>query len=715
MSAAPKFEVERYIAPDDDGTTYWGYTMFGTAINGAVVADLNDITDFYSAGWTGSDYPNATASVQFWNEATGSIEQASTGSESLSERGCWITLIGSQTPTMLTSGALHDHKLGGAAKTFTVTRQGPNAEYAGWNMLFNPYQAKLDWDSLYNGANSNSAVIEDQFAIWDTQKKRYRRYGTSTAGVSWSNEQEAAEDSTSMRYIEPGQAFWVRVLDGVSSGTVSIDASMINNDAASVGFIRSEAEESAEVLLEVENAFGATRTLLRFAEDGSASGYVDGDMSFMYSSSVNAGEAALVVDGERYVAKHLPLEPFELDLFVESLMNWATTIRVVYVSGGAGFCAHIADNETGEVLVLEEGAEMEYTLPQTTAADGRFTLHSVPFAAAQGIAPECPDSESGMIVMELGEAVADLTVTDYNTLDIVATLYQETGTVELPIAPGEYAIMVLADEETSYCRGGRRQVVVAPGEQPELLGVEAIVSDCNEGMAALEFELYGGGTFETELMQGNASVWQGSLSPGEHMLEDIIPGEYILKVDHACLETFQFVSLLDEDAPQISLDYNGFVQADASGGAWLHADCPLCTFGDGYGYTWLLDGVEVGENGPLEVRVEEVGTYSIELVTYGFACTVSESFEMIVGKYLTSMEEGIQWIGLMDGDMGMVFAREFKNVTFRWYDASGRLLDEGLIPNGLGEVYIDAPDTRGWVSLELRNADGWVARWNGVR
>ena len=93
MSAAPKFEVERYIAPDDDGTTYWGYTMFGTAINGAVVADLNDITDFYSAGWTGSDYPNATASVQFWNEATGSIEQASTGSESLSERGCWITLI----------------------------------------------------------------------------------------------------------------------------------------------------------------------------------------------------------------------------------------------------------------------------------------------------------------------------------------------------------------------------------------------------------------------------------------------------------------------------------------------------------------------------------------------------------------------------------------------------------------------------------------------
>ena len=438
-------------------------------------------------------------------------------------------------------------------------------------------------------------------------------------------------------------------------------------------------------------------------------------MSHRESSAIKAGEMAFIADGQNYVAKKLPLEPFEGDLLVRSRANIPSTIRVLEVIGQPHVCAHIMDNHTGEILVLEEGEELDFIPNVNGSEEGRFTLRSVPFATVEGIAPECPDSESGMIVMELGEAVADLTVMDYNTLDIVATLYQETGTVELPIAPGEYAIMVLADEETSYCRGGRRQVVVAPGEQPELLGVEPIVSDCNEGMAALEFELYGGGSFETELMQGNTSVWQSALPPGEHMLEDIIPGEYVLKVDHVCLETFEFVSLLDEDAPQISLDYSGFVQAEASGGAWLHAECPVCTFGDGYGYTWLLDGVEVGENGPLEVRVEEVGTYAIELVTYGFACTVSESFEIIVGKYLTSMEEGVQWIGLMDGEMGMVFAREFKNVKFRWYDASGRLLEEGMISNGMGEVYIDAPSTRGWVSLELRNSEGLIARWNGIR
>ena len=62
-------------------------------------------------------------------------------------------------------------------------------------------------------------------------------------------------------------------------------------------------------------------------------------------------------------------------------------------------------------------------------------------------------------------------MTNYETMEVAAALYQETGTVEVPMAPGEYAVMVDAYEGTSLCRGGRRQVVIAPGEQPELLGI----------------------------------------------------------------------------------------------------------------------------------------------------------------------------------------------------------------------------------------------------
>ena len=150
-----------------------------------------------------------------------------------------------------------------------------------------------------------------------------------------------------------------------------------------------------------------------------------------------------------------------------------------------------------------------------------------------------------MIVVELGEAVADVTVTNYETMELAATLFQETGTVEIPMGPGEYAIMVDAYEGTSLCRGGRRQVSIAPGEQPELLGLEPMPSDCNEGMASLAFELYGSGDYGTTLMQGSTRCGRISFRPVSTCWRASRQGNYVLKVDHVCLETYEFVSLLD--------------------------------------------------------------------------------------------------------------------------------------------------------------------------
>jgi hypothetical protein len=620
---------------------------------------------------------------------------------------------GSQSPTMLSVGALNDHKIGGVSKTFTVTRQGPSAEFEGWNMIFNPYQAILDWNALIDG-EGNGSVIEDQFAIYDTQEKRFRRYGKSTAGVSWSNDAEAGADSIAMRYINPGQAFWVRVKDGVSSATLTLTPSMIDNDAVAVDYIRNEEAGKSEVLLEVENAYGANRVLLTFSETGSIEEYREGDMSYIRSSSIRSGEAAIMVGDQKYIAKQLPLDAMDGELYVESKANFVTTLRVVEVLGEMPLCVHILDNETGELLVLQEGEELEFTLPSDAAEEGRFTLHSVPFGRAEGLSPECPDSEEGMIVMELGEAVADLTVTDYSSMEVVSTLYQQTGTVEMPIAPGEYAIMVLADEESSLCRGGRRQVLVAPGEQPELLGIDAMPAECNEGMASLAFELYGAGSFETALMQGNEEVWSETLEPGEHTLTDIVPGDYVLKVDHTCLQDFEWVSLWDGDMPNVEVDAPSFVQAETDGGAWIEAECMGCTFGDGYGYFWTLDGELVGENEPLAVRVESVGTYAIELNTYGFACDVEFETEVTVGKYLLSGSEGLEWLGAFGGQMGIRFPEVWNQVNFRWFDASGRLVDEGNLSEAIGEVFIEAPNARGWMTLELRSSDGKVARWAGI-
>ncbi|MCH1575994.1 MAG: hypothetical protein L7S67_06940, partial [Flavobacteriales bacterium] len=326
----------------------------------------------------------------------------------------------------------------------------------------------------------------------------------------------------------------------------------------------------------------------------------------------------------------------------------------------------------------------------------------------------CPDSEAGMIVMELGAAVADLTVTDYVTMEVVATLFQETGTVEIPMVPGEYAIMMDAQEGTTLCRSGRRQVLIAPGEQPELLGVEPIPSECNEGVASLAFELYGSGDYQTDLMQGNTSVWSETLPAGEHVLEGIAPGNYVLKVDHVCLETYEFVSLLDEESTEIDVQYSGFVLAEAHGGAWLEAACPICETGEGYGYTWLLNGEPVESDAPLAVRVETVGTYALELVTYGFECEARQAFDITVGKYLQSNAVDLEWMGVHDGQLGVRFPEEWAGVEYSWYDATGRLVDAGGISTAVGEVFIGAPDARGWMTLEVRAKDGRTAHWAGI-
>ena len=579
-------------------------------------------------------------------------------------------------------------------------------------MVYNPYQARLDWDAVIDG-NSNSAVIEDQFLIFDTQDRRFRRYGKTNSDVQWSNDTEAGEDSIAMQYVNPGQGFWVRVKDGVSSGTVTLDPSMIDNDGSAVGFIRNAEEGVLEVLLEVENENGATRMVLRFGADGSAEEYRDGDMSYL-GSSTQLGESAVVIGDQKYVAKRLPLEAFDGELFVRSRANMASAIRVVEVLGVPGICAHIEDHVTGEVMVLEEGAELAFTLPAHQAEEGRFTLHSVPFGSVEGRSPDCPNSEAGTIVMELGDAVADVTVTNYETMEVAAALYQETGTVEVPMAPGEYAVMVDAYEGTSLCRGGRRQVVIAPGEQPELLGVEALPSDCNAGMASLEFELYGSGDYQTELMQGNTSVWSETLPAGEHTLEGIDPGEYILTVQHACLEAYEFVSLLDDDEVNVEAEYVGFVQAESNGGAWLEAACPVCETGIGIGYTWLLDGEEVMSDHPLEVRVEQMGTYSLELVTYGFECDASESFEITVGKYLEVRATDLEWLGVHAGHLGVRFTEEWSGVAYNWYDATGRCVEKGQMGSAAGEVFVAVPNARGWMVLEIRSARGETARWTGI-
>ena len=86
------------------------------------------------------------------------------------------------------------------------------AEYRGWNLIYNPYQARLDWDQVIGNA-FNAAIIEDQYAIYDSQSRQFVRYSKTNSD---------AEYTTSAQCIEPGQSFWVRVK---STSSISVPTS----------------------------------------------------------------------------------------------------------------------------------------------------------------------------------------------------------------------------------------------------------------------------------------------------------------------------------------------------------------------------------------------------------------------------------------------------------------------------------------------------------
>lgn len=696
--------VERYIAADTDGVTYTGYTLFGSPIDGAVVGDLDGIDGFYLAGWPGTSWPNSFSSILFWDEANSAfVEPASNNTPLDTLGGAWIVIAGSQTPTMSTAGALNSH-LEGDSKTFALTRSDNSNtadEFEGWNLIYNPYQARLDWHEVL-GNSGNAALVEDQYAVYDTQAQQFVRYSETNTSMA-----------SASRYIEPGQSFWVRLPSGTTSGTFTLTPDMIDNDAAGAEFVRSAAEGEVSVLLETRNAYGATQSLLRFSDNGDAEAYLDGDLSRLSSSSVKSGELAFWADGQQYVAKTLP-QDVDGEFYVRSRANFETTIRVLEVTGAVSFCGHIEDGETGEVMLLQEGEELVFTLPAHDAEAGRFTLHGERFAEATGLAPDCPDSEAGMIVVELADVVADLTVVNYETMEQVGLALQATGTVELPMSPGEYSIVVEATEETSLCRGGRRQVVVAPGEQPELLGLIAEPSECNFGMASLAFELYGNGEFETSLIQGAQTMWSASLAPGEHVLEDIIPGDYVLKVNHACMEATEWVSLSDPGMPEVTPIYPFFTEVEAAGGAWLEASCMGCITGEGYGYQWMVDGAVVAENEPMAVRVYEAGLYEVELVAFGPDCQMNVPFEMLVGQHKVASSDKVTWVMAEEGQLMGDFKEEWVNAQIRWFDSTGRLLKEESKGSLMGRVMLDAPKAGGWLTLEVRSASGRLSRWFGV-
>ena len=691
-SEAASAVSKRYIAADDDGVTFWGYTLYSSPLQGATVGDFASASDFYYAGVEGSDYPDAYSTVLFWDEKSASIVEPHSASTPLDTLGgAWVTLLGNQTPTLHSEGKLRNH-LSGMAVAMGLTRT-PSSSYDGWNLVYNPYQAMLDWHEVidYTG---NGDVLEDQYAVFDTQSKGFARYSKTNT-----------ELTSASRYIMPGQGFWVRMNHATdTTATLNVPASAISVEENGAAFIRSEEEDlfDAVLVLEVENGFGSDKASVRFGDVGSTEYNRTFDLSYMGSSSINKGQLAVMAGGWPCVSKALPREA-SADLWVKSIPNWPTTLRVVDFTSGADVCITVTDTETGEIIISRVGDEMTFTLPQHEAAPGRFVLEVVPSAEVFARPPSCPALEDGRVEVTVGQEPTNVLLTDGgdNVLDQV--LGATGSAVFQDLLPGDYGLVVAGPD--MRCGTERRSFTVEPGVEPELLGLDWTVPACNDGEVQLSFELYGHGDFDANLRLGNDLVWSSMEDGGDVLVTGMAPGTYTLGVDHVCLEETVVLDLYDAATVVAEADYSPMVVMDPVGGTALEA-FSACVGEESY--RWVVDGEMVGENEPLFYPVFNSGGHVVELEAWNATCSDIVELPFLVLNWnearvldapVSVREEWDHWV--------LSFGQDLGRTELILRDAAGREVWSGMTQADAGVAQrIARPDVAGTYVLQITSVEG---------
>ena len=654
--------VNRYVAP---GPSTWGWTLFsGSSLEGMVVSDLNGTDDFYTSGWPSSDYPSSTSTVQFWNEQTGSIAYPQGDNTPLDTLGgCWVVLYPTQSPTFKLSGQLRSHDLD-ASKSVTITRSvyesgiwtGSNvtdSSQGGWNMVPNPYQARLDWHLIQA---ENADVVEDQYLIFNTDTRDFQRY--SAGGLD-------SLQINGNRYIEPGNSFWVRLREGESSGTFVVPAAAIDNASAGGSFVRSD-EEDQVIVLELQNEFGSDYVRLLVSEQGDL-GYVHGpDISYRGSSS-QIGKIALFAENNLYASKALP-RSFECPVYVKSSGQSAITMRVI--KAPTDICGGVMDAVSGQVLNLIPGEEMSFTMAQSVSDYGRFMLSVHDFARAEAFMPSCPESSDGKVAVHVGEGVtANMALLDLEGALLDQLLGVQEQAEFTAVNPGDYTVVVTGTSGTT-CPKSQREVSVPPGEQPELLGLEWTDSPCNEVPVDLHFELYGGGTFGWTLFDVEGVTQQG-MGSGEMTVSELAPGAYALDVSHACLQEFVEFEAVDLNAPVLDWEGDELLVVGNSGEATLQA----AFTGAADAYRWYYGDVLVAEDGPLSMMVEGEGDFEVVLEAERNGCSAEQALTFTVVSSLRGEVVGEWSVAALTE--GWLVQSEWPWNSLHWslMDGAGRLVE----------------------------------------
>jgi len=379
-----------------------------------------------------SPLTNATAPASTSNTYAGYNEPDNTwpaiGSGTALSPGTGYVAVSTAGNTLTLTGS----NLNNGDKSFTLSRSNAtNPTYAGFNLVGNPYPSYLNLKSAtrtnlgnsywYRSKNSgNTAYVYETYNL-------SAGCGTSLSGVKQTE------------YIPPMQAFWLRVDDNQTSGTLALTNSLRSHQDDAGNTFRAPAATnlSQQILrLRVSNGTNADEAILLF-NSNATSGLDEYDSPKMTNNSISIPEIFTTVSTQTLAINSLNQVPFgtEIPLGFSTKETNSYTIKASEFSNfDSQTHVYLLDKDKSKEWDLTSDDDYSFTSDAVTSTS-RFSL--VFRSTATGIDTNKSEStvlihknKNNQIVVNLnGELLNKCTATIFNALSQKITSVQLTSSV----------------------------------------------------------------------------------------------------------------------------------------------------------------------------------------------------------------------------------------------------------------------------------------------
>ena len=367
-----------------------------------------------------------------------------------------LTVMKGYVANMATSGAvIFTGTLNSGSKTITVYRTDTQTK-AGFNLVGNPYASYLDWDQV--------STTNLMTSIWQRTKNAGNTYVFDTynslghMGINNSNKNVN-------NHIPPMQAFWVRVNDGFTSGSLTVNNSMRSHKGNQIVLgntvndpifktTTTKTMEQSVLRLQVSNGTNTDETVI-YSDPNASNNYDGYDSPKMFNNSASLAEIYTLAGNEQLAINGLNTISYdtEIPLGFSTTSSGTFSIKASQLSSfDAGTQLILKDYQDVNNPVtadLSDGTSYSFTSGVSANNTSRFVVILKAPSVATGVNPASSMdniwiSTNGNKILINGKPDGETSVTIYNSIG--QKLFVEnknTKTIsEIPIQSGVYMVTV---------------------------------------------------------------------------------------------------------------------------------------------------------------------------------------------------------------------------------------------------------------------------------